>query len=220
MSGVVNPWVMALPLADTEQVINTFVTEFYALALAEVGEFEFAKGETVISKRLTRHLQAVLPTTLQSGFWDFEPQSCREDMTDFRRLDITYSTVWDKQNMRLIFECKKLYAPPDARAKRSRREYVDQGVHRFVRGSYAPMDPAGFMVAFVQASGADELKDARANLTLPVNQVAMRLRDYGGRQYWKGPPTLFNTHVDYETCHLRDSPYPELTLYHLALRFP
>lgn len=211
---------MALPLADTEKVIDTFVTEFQALAAADVDEFAFANGEAAISKRLTRHLQAVLSRTLQSGFWDFETQTCREDMTDFRRLDITYSTVWEKKNMRLIFECKKLYAPPDGRAKRSRREYVDQGVHRFVRGSYAPMDLAGFMVAFVAAAGKNELNDARTTLTLPANQLAMRLRDYGGSQYWKGPPTLFDAHVAFETCHLRDSPYPELTLYHLTLPFP
>ena len=218
--SVTNPWAMALPLADTEQVIHTFVAEFHALAAAKVGEFAFELSETKISQRLTRHLQAVLPATLQSGFWDFETQACREDMTDFRRLDITYSTVWDRRNARLVFECKKLYALPDRRAKRSRREYVDQGVHRFVRGSYAPADPAAFMVGFVAAAGNKELLDARSLLAMAANRVTMRLRDYGGTQFWKAPPTLFAGYALFETCHLRDVPYPEITLYHLDLAFP
>ncbi|MBA2237369.1 MAG: hypothetical protein H0W24_01505 [Lysobacter sp.] len=217
--SVNNPWAMALPVADTEKVVRTFVDEFHALALAEAGEFAFAQLEKDITRRLTVHLHAVLADTLKSGFWDFEISTACSDMTDFRRLDITYSTVRDDKNARLIFECKKLYAGNEKKAKAARRYYVDHGVHRFVRGSYAPMDSAAFLVGFVATVGQGELKNLRASLASTGTRAAMRLRDYGSKRYWRSPPALFAQHADFETCHLRDKPYPEITLYHLELPF-
>jgi hypothetical protein len=150
---VINPWILALPLVRTEEVIGTLVQGFRELAATDVADFQFDLKEPDITKRLTRHLQTILTETLVSGFWDFEINQVRKNMTDPRRLDICYSTVEDGTNVRLIFECKKLYASTDQRARRHRNGYLNEGVSRFVTGSYAPQDPAAFMVGFVDKVG-------------------------------------------------------------------
>ncbi|HOY79137.1 MAG TPA: hypothetical protein PLN33_15080 [Hyphomonadaceae bacterium] len=217
---VINPWILALPLVRTEEVIGTLVQGFRELAATDVADFQFDLKEPDITKRLTRHLQTILTETLVSGFWDFEINQVRKNMTDPRRLDICYSTVEDGTNVRLIFECKKLYASTDQRARRHRNGYLNEGVSRFVTGSYAPQDPAAFMVGFVDKVGRGAVRSLVSTLSKGSAVVDLCLREYSAKKYWRAPPALFADHALFETCHLRASTFPEITLYHLELDFP
>lgn len=218
---VVNPWSLALPEARAADVVRTLVEGFTELSAGIPEDFRFDRGEPDITKRLTRHLQTILPLTLVTGFWNFEVSTVAKDMTDSRRLDISYTTVWEgKDNVLMIFECKKLYNGTDKRSQQYRRRYIDEGIYRFVKGSYAPDEPVGFMVGFVNNAAKGTVPKLVSSLAKGAATVLLGLRQYAPGRYWLAPPLLFVEHAAFETCHQRDKPFPEITLYHLELAFP
>lgn len=201
---VVNPWSLVLPISRAEQIVETLVNAFREIADAPAPDVSFDDGETVISKRLTRHLQTLLPDTLVSGFWDFEVSTVKSDMSDSRRLDITYGTVvQDTHNVRFIFECKKLY-----------------GVRRFVIGSYAPDQPVAFMIGYVDPKGVGAITATTASMAQGNAVIELGLRAYDKGRYHAAPPRQFAKHAVMETHHLRPLPLRDITLYHLELGFP
>lgn len=218
---VVNPWSLVLPISRAEQIVETLVNAFREIADAPAPDVSFDDGETAISKRLTRHLQTLLPDTLVSGFWDFEVSTVKSDMSDSRRLDITYGTVvQDTHNVRFIFECKKLYGVTDTRAKQYRRRYLEEGVRRFVIGSYAPDQPVAFMIGYVDPKGVGAVKATTASMAQGNAVIELGLRAYDKGRFHEAPPRQFAKHAVMETHHLRSLPLRDITLYHLELGFP
>lgn len=218
---VENPWALALPISRAEKVISTLVSAFREIADAAATTVTFDDGETAISKRLTCHLQSQLSNTLGSGFWHFEVSTDNSELTDSRRLDITYETVVrDAHNVQFIFECKKLYGVVDSRAKSHLRRYLDQGVRRFVIGSYAPHGSIAFMIGYVDPNGTGAVKAITSSMAKGSAVVDLGMRAYAANRYHEAPPRRFAKFAQMETHHLRKSPLPDITLYHIELAFP
>jgi hypothetical protein len=216
-------WAMALPLPDTERVVTCLVDGFHQLK-AFPKTYKFAEKETNLTKRLTLHLQNTQSVGLAIGFWDFEVSTDTKNEDDPRRLDIRFSTVVNNsQKVLLIFECKKLGTPTSPQATRHRRSYIDEGIARFVKGSYAPTEPLGFLIAFVEYKTSTAMVSLKQALGKSTIQGVLNMIKHSNNQYIAEPPDRFASHALFSTEHVRQINGANVTqtiaLYHIPLTF-
>jgi hypothetical protein len=212
-----DPWLLALKPADAEKVVAHLVNSFRKLVASATG-YVFDLKEVDLTKRLGNRLNNTRAEIGIPGPWDYEVNRDTLAEDDARRLDLRFSTVVDNRHeIELIFECKKMHG--DHRAATSLRAYFNEGVRRFVTGSYAPNQPLAFMVGFCEVP-ADELAESiKRSLAKP--NATLGLTAYANGKLWLEPPPHFGAHASFTTCHQRIHPglTPEITLYHMQLAF-
>lgn len=214
-------WSLALPPPDVGSLVAQLAQGFHELADAPLSDFSFDLPEPRITKRLVIHLQTMTPLHSIVGFWDHEIPQDTPKLDDPRRLDIRWATVLDnKVTVKLVFECKKLCGSDERRHKQFLRGYTDDGISRFVRGSYAPETDIGFMVAYASSTSANVMPSVRRSLSSGSWPVTLRMMSYDDKGIWRQPAARFAEHADFETRHERKSVgFHDITLYHLALPF-
>ncbi len=212
-----DPWLLALKPADTERIVAHVVTSFRKLAASASG-YTFELTEVELTKKLGNRLHHTRAEQGIAGPWDCEVTKNSRSEDDPRRLDIRFYTVVDNRHeIELIFECKKMHA--DQRAARSLRAYFDEGVRRFVTGSYAPNEPIAFMIGFSNVPGPDIATSLKRSMG--KTDPALGLTKYADGKLWQEPPSRFASYASFATCHQRTLPEvtPEITLYHMQLAF-
>ena len=214
-------WKLASPVANAEQLVDSFAQAFEALAGAKYSQFIYDLDEPKITERLCVHLQTTAARNRSVvGEWHYESMSNTLDLKDRRRTDILFTTTYNNvERVRLIFECKKVDGPGNG--KRHRRHvqlYKNEGMLRYAQGSYAREESFAFTVSF-SASAEDRAVEAiQRSLSGAGWPVELRMAPFEHGAHWR-IPRRFATVACFETLHLRQKPFPELSLYHINLCF-
>lgn len=216
-----DPWLSALPLASAEIVVERLFEAFHELRLENPAKYHFGMSEVPLTTRLGIRLQNSAHAA-PIGFWKYEDRTNRRDEGDPRRLDITFSTVVaDQSAVTLVFECKKMREAPSGKGDRA--QYIKEGVRRFVQGSYAPREPIGFMVPFVQGAPRAVFTSLKRAFAAPDIDILLGLTPYPSGEVWEEPPKRFQR-AHLSTRHQRAILTPpitnEITIYHVPLCFP
>ena len=167
--------------------------------------FNPATKEDALTKRLKVYVENY--TARQRGLlgmWsaediigDIDPAT--GDLIQERRTDIVYGWNDDAQDMRLVFEFKRL-----GRQKRHRDHYLrDQGLARFVTGIYSRRQAVAAMVGVLLDPEPDVVPHIRTALTDAALRTALRLRPTPAGEPIARPSALF-TAADFDTEHERD----------------
>lgn len=217
-------WSSALPLPETENIVSSLVDGFYHL-VASTPNYTFAEKETALTKQLTLYLQNTQAMGLATGFWDFEVNTDTKNLSDPRRLDIRFITVVDNtKKVTLIFECKKMGTPKSTTATKHCNSYINEGIARFVTGSYAPTESLGFLVAFLELKTSTAMQSLKAALNNSVTQTKLGMVKHSTGEFIVEPPERFQKHALFSTEHTRQmshatSPISTIALYHIPLVF-
>jgi hypothetical protein len=168
--------------------------------------------ETAISRSLrnamrqAKNLSRALPCLIDREVVEDDPESGEEK----GRIDIRFIQGCD-ESVYFAFECKRLNVPANGGCKSLAREYVDEGMMRFVTGKYATGLTQGGMIGFVMdgksataTAKVDEAIRARLGVLLMSPGVGLAISSL-----FPSTPTLR------ETRHPRRS--PALTLHHVFL---
>ena len=106
--------------------------------------------ETRMTRRLrtalrqTKTLTRALPCLIDREVVEDNPETAEEK----GRIDIRFIHGYD-ESVYFAFECKRLNVPADGGRKSLAREYVEEGMLRFVTGKYAAGLKQGGMIGFV-----------------------------------------------------------------------
>lgn len=215
-------WALAFPEAKAEYIVESLVLGFRQLASGVQGPYMYAESEPHITELLAVYLESTKsdrPTV--RGHWHYELCSNTLDLKDRRRRDIVFTTVHnDAEEVVMIFECKKIDGPDQPSRHRAHlKKYRTEGIARFAQGSYARIEPIGFMVSFTNASTENTVPAIQRAFGATGWPVAMYMREFSPGKYWRSPSQRFSTYASFETQHLRPKPFPHLTLYHIHLPF-
>jgi hypothetical protein len=132
--------------------------------------------------------------------------------TDRGRIDIRvgYSLEEDEY---FAMECKKVGARDTTKAK----DYIDEGVHRFVTGKYSPNLSHGGMIGYVYKGSCAET----AKLIEYHIETYNAAKTNACAQWPWQPEKRFGKHKHlYSTMHTQDQTTNDITLLHLFLPLP
>ena len=94
--------------------------------------------------RQTKNLTRTLPCLIDREVVEDDPEMAEEK----GRIDIRFIHGYD-ESVYFAFECKRLNVPGNRGCKSLAREYVEEGMARFVTGKYAAGLEQGGMIGFV-----------------------------------------------------------------------
>ncbi len=118
----------------------------------------------------------------------FPPFGRRPDGIAYSKGRIDMAVVLDRSSRRyLAYECKRLNVVRDGRRRSLAREYVMQGLRRFITGQYAEGLPVGCMLGYVMDG------DVRFARTKVIEALRRQSRDVGFVKVSRGagvPPSV------------------------------
>jgi len=219
-----DPWRCALPYRDAIGLVGDLVDAFYALERESSHTYHFGLHETKLTKRLANRLENMRARACHAGMWQFEQGTNTFIEDDPRRLDITYCTVVDNTvTILLVFECKKIRAGARGISEYDRKQYIQDGMRRFVIGSYAPREAIGFMVSMSDQPHEAVVTSLKRSLSSAGSDAWLGLTKTADGKLWMEPSRRFAPHAAFSTVHQRivsSSNYsPEIVLYHVPLQF-
>jgi hypothetical protein len=132
------------------------------------------------------------------------------EMVEERRTDIVYGWNDDVQDMKLVFEFKRL-----GRQKSHRDHYLGQrGLGRFVTGIYSRRQAVAAMVGVLLDPEPEVIPPIREAFKNSSLASALRLRPTAAGEPMTRPSVIF-PHADFDTEHERD---PALAPTHGSIR--
>jgi len=208
-------WFTAFPIQPATEAVEALRQAWSELAARPRPDFNEKTKETALTKRLKVYVENY--TARQRGLlgmWAAEDISGEIDPATGklveRRTDIVYGWNNDIQDLKLVFEFKRL-----GRQKRHRDHYLrDRGLGRFVTGMYSRQQAVAAMVGVLLDPEPEVVPAIRKALANGALATALRLRSTPAGEPFARPSTLFAA-ADFDTEHERD---PALAPAHGTIR--
>ncbi len=138
--------------------------------------------EVLITRRFRSHLiqrknaLRVLPVRIEREAVEDDTESGEER----GRIDLRFTAASScREDVYFAFECKRLNVPTKRGCKTLAREYVDQGMMRFVRGQYASRLRHGGMIGYVMNGDCSRAVGSLDRFVRDQRTSLMALRPYG-----------------------------------------
>ena len=202
---VVSDWRSAFPLQAAVDATEALLQGWHDLATLAGPEFNRRTREPRLTKRLKIYVQNyVAHDRSLLGMWaaediigNIDPQT--GTLLEERRTDIVYGWNDASSSYELVFEFKRL-----RKGKPDRDQYLgEDGLARFVTGSYSRHQPIAAMVGILLAPEAMIVPPIQAALSDPELAKRLRLRtDLDGIPYTE-PSSLFQK-ATFDSEHDRD----------------
>lgn len=199
-------WLAAFPIQPATEAVETLRQAWSELTSRPHIDFNPQTNEDQLTKRLKVYVENY--TARQRGLlgmWaaeDIIGEICPTTGTliQERRTDIVYGWNDDVQELKLVFEFKRL-----GRQKRHRDHYLrDQGLGRFVTGIYSRRQAVAAMVGVLLDPEEEVVPHIRDALSEADLATLLRLRPAAdGRPFTK--PSLLFASADFDTEHERDA---------------
>ena len=216
-------WLAAFPIQPATEAVKAICQAWYELSAQPHPEFNPKTKEPALTKRLKIYIENY--TARQRGLlgmWAAEDIIGEVDpmtgaMIEERRTDIVYGWNDENQEIKLVFEFKRL-----GRQRRYRDQYLrENGLARFVTGIYSRRQAVAAMVGVLldpESEVVPPIQEALANEDLVAQ---LRLRMAGGIPFVQ-PSRLFNA-AKFDTEHQRDFSDPSaidhISIAHIFLSF-
>lgn len=198
-------WLAAFPIQPATEAVEALRQAWTELAAQPRPNFNPKTKEAALTKRLKIYVENY--TARQRGLlgmWaaediigDVDPATGA--MVEERRTDIVYGWNNEVQDLKLVFEFKRL-----GRQKSHRDHYLrDQGLARFVTGIYSRRQAIAAMVGILLDPEVQIVPPIRKALNDKALATALRLRPSASGSPFDRPSILF-TGADFDTEHDRD----------------
>lgn len=198
-------WLAAFPIQPAKEAVEALRQAWSELADRPRPGFNRQTKEAALTKRLKVYIENY--TARQRGLlgmWAAEDVIGEIDpvtgtLVEERRTDIVYGWNNEVQDIKLVFEFKRL-----GRQKRHRDHYLrDQGLRRFVTGIYSRHQVVAAMVGVLLDPESEVVPPIEEALGSTELATFLRLRPTAGGKPFTQPSILFpNAHFD--TDHERD----------------
>lgn len=199
-------WLSAFPIQPATEAVEALWQGWTELAARPLPDFNPKTKEGALTKRLKVYVENhVARERGLLGMWAAEDVIGDVDpgtgaMIEERRTDIVYGWNDSTQDMKLVFEFKRL-----GRQKKHRDHYLhDQGLGRFVTGIYSRRQAVAAMVGVLLDPEIEVVPPIRAALEDTTLAAALRLRKTPTGLACARPSTLF-AQADFDTEHERDA---------------
>lgn len=221
-SSVPLDWLTAFPLEQATQAVEALSGTWRLLAHRHQEGFHRAKKEPDLTLVLCSRVRDLHPRML--GNWSAEPVTVKVDPNTLviesrTRTDIEYT--WnDSRNWKIVFEFKKLKKSPG-----SRKEYLgDNGLGRFVDGSYSRGDSVACMVGVVVDDYPLCVPPIKTALSTDASlQTNLRICPSPIGTFLQTPSIVFPAHAAFDTIHMRPADrapsHGSIHVAHLFLEF-
>ena len=200
----VSDWRSAFPLQSAVAAGEALLQAWHDLASPPRPWFNARTTEPALTKRLKVYVQNYVSRERGLlGMWAAEDIIGELNPTTGelkeRRTDIVYGWNDDVRKFELVFEFKRL-----GKHKRHRDQYLgEQGLARFVTGTYSRGQAIAAMVGILIAPEADVVPPIQAALAEKSIAAALRLRESAPGRPYTEPSTLFPK-AKFDTEHDRD----------------
>ena len=205
--GSLAPWAATFPDGLIPVIVSLVLDTWAGLPKPPRDEHE-----TVVSRSLRNALRQAknstrtLPCLIDREVVEDDLQTAEEK----GRIDLRFIHGCD-ESVYFAFECKRLNVPADGGCKSLAREYVEEGMMRFVTGKYAAGLSQGGMIGYVM-NGDFQLPTARVDAEIRTRNRQLRMASSKGL----APSGFFpSASVVRETKH--SCRKPALTLHHVFL---
>ena len=217
-------WRAAFPIQPATEAVEALRQAWAELAARPLRDFNPKTKEDALTKQLKIYIENyVAPQRGLLGMWAAEDiigalDPTTGEMIEERRTDIAYGWNDQNQDIKLVFEFKRL-----GRQKRHRDHYLqDRGLSRFVTGIYSPKQSVAAMVGVLLDPEDEVVPPIRHALGDAALATALRLRKTAAGDPFRRPSTLF-AGADFDTEHERDPafapPHGTINVSHFFLAF-
>lgn len=217
-------WLKTFPKPQADKAVNALQLAWKEMASSHKTGFNRETIEPRLTLVLASYLRDVLSTRLRLlGHWGTEDVKAKVDYSTGKiieriRTDIEYLWNNEKQNLCIVFEFKRL-----SRVLGSRKHYYgENGMLRFVTGSYGLKQPLAFMAAVVLDDRHTCVTLLREDLQKDDIVGMLAMRKHKG-VYLHTPSSLFPGAADFDTEHTREpakSPaHGTICISHMFLEF-
>lgn len=198
-------WLSAFPIQPATAAVEALRQGWMELAARPLPDFNSKTKEDALTKRLKIYVENHV--ALERGllgmwaaediFGEVDPNTGK--MIEERRTDIVYGWNDSTQDIKLVFEFKRL-----GRQKRHRDHYLnDKGLGRFVTGLYSRKQAVAAMVGVLLDPEIEVVPPIRAALEDASLAKVLRLRKTPAGLPCIEPSALF-AHANFDTVHERD----------------
>jgi len=198
-------WLAAFPIQPATEAVGALQQAWSEMASQHRPDFNPQTKEAALTKRLKIYIENY--TARQKGLlgmWaaediigDIDPTTGA--LIEERRTDIVYGWNNDFQDLKLVFEFKRI-----GRQKKDRDHYLrDQGLGRFVTGIYSRRQAVAAMVGVLLDPAPQVVPAIRNALSDAALATTLRLRPAIGGVPFAQPSILF-AGADFDTEHDRD----------------
>jgi hypothetical protein len=199
-------WLKTFPKPQADKAINALQLAWKEMACRHRTDFNRETIEPRLTLVVASYLRDVISTRLRLlGHWGAEDVKSKVDFSTGKiieriRTDIEYLWNNEKQNLCIVFEFKRL-----GRDSGSRKHYYgENGLRRFVTGSYSLKHPLAVMVAVVLDDRNACVTPLTEDLQTEVIAGPLAMRKHEGA-YLHSPSPLFPGVADFDTEHIRES---------------
>lgn len=217
-------WRAAFPIQPATEAVEALRQAWAELAARPLPDFNSKTKEDALTRQLKVYIEnSVAQKRGLLGMWaaediigDVDPTT--GEMIEERRTDIAYGWNDQNQDLKLVFEFKRL-----GRQKRHRDHYLrDRGLGRFVTGIYSRRQSVAAMVGVLLDPEDEVVPPIRKALHDAALATALRLRKTGAGEPFTKPSSLF-PFADFDTEHDRDPAFAPthgtITVSHFFLAF-
>ena len=198
-------WRSAFPIQQAKRAADALCQGWAELAKQHRPEFNPDMKEPALTKRLGVYVRySVARKNGLLGHWMVEDVTGEIDAAtaefDERRTDIAYCWNDDTQNMKIVFEFKRL-----GRGEAGRNKYFgEDGLGRFVSGAYSREDSVAAMAVILLDPEDVVVPPIRDALKSDVLAKTLRLHKTKEGKSYTRPSALFKQ-ADFDTEHQRDA---------------
>lgn len=198
-------WHKAFPLPHASKAVDALTEGWQDLSKQPKVHFNHETSEPNLTFVLADYVRNVMTYKHKLlGVWTCEDNKGNVDYATGAilkriRTDIGFNWHDSKQNYSIVFEFKKL----DRHDSSRKHYYGENGMERFVTGTYSKGDPLAFMAGILVDPRDECVKPLRRSLQL--DHVASRLQMCkGDKDNYLHTPSLFHMKADFDTEHVRD----------------
>lgn len=204
MTATVN-WLVAFPIQPAAEAVDVLLQAWNELSARPRACFNSSTNEVALTKRLKVYIENYTARERGLlGMWaaediigDLDPITGK--MIEERRTDIVYGWNNEVQDMKLVFEFKRL-----GKQKRHRDHYLrENGLARFVTGIYSRRQAVAAMVGVLLDPESDVVPPIRKALADKNLAVDLKLRPAADGNPFTQPSLLFEA-ANFDTEHERD----------------
>lgn len=209
-------WSAAFPIQPATEAVDALHQAWSELAARPRADFNPKTKEPALTKRLKVYIENY--TARQRGLlgmWAAEDimgeiDPITGEMIEERRTDIVYGWNDEVQDLKLVFEFKRL-----GRQKRHRDHYLrENGLARFVTGIYSRRQAVAAMVGVLLDPKPEVVPSIRKTLADEGLASELKLIPTADKSPFTEPSLLFDA-ADFDTEHERD---PKLAPTHGRIR--
>jgi hypothetical protein len=215
-------WLDAFPFQRMATAVDALVEGWQELARHPTTGFNHATHEPDLTLVLASYLRDVLQHTRKLvGHWSAEDNYGDIDYstcTIFKRTRTDIGYHWnDTQNYSIVFEFKKL-----DRRKRSRKHYYgEEGMQRFVSGSYSKNQPLALMAGILVDDWNECVDPLKKELQEESVVQSLKMQKKGSLVLHA--PSAFSPAATFDTEHARPAgkapPHGTILISHIFLPF-